>query len=103
MIKLLRTVAMTTLTCAPTTVLSDAWTCEQSGLIREVTVYYPNAPAVLPCEVYYSKPSENTLPKGLWNAQYEAGYCERKAREFVTTLEQLGWNCHSTPAAPADG
>jgi len=91
------------LTLAGPIAVADGWTCEQSGLTRQVTLYYPDAPATLPCEVYYSKPSENALPKRLWSARNEAGYCERKAREFVATLEQLGWSCAADGAETSTG
>jgi hypothetical protein len=85
------------------TAIADGWTCTQSGLTRQVTLFYPDAPAELPCEVYYSKPSENVLPKRLWSARREAGYCRRKAEEFVSTLGQLGWSCTADPVEPVNG
>jgi hypothetical protein len=89
-------------TGAPTAV-ADGWTCLQAGLTRQITLFYPEAPARLPCEVYYSKPSENVLPKRLWSARHEAGYCRRRAEEFVSTLEQLGWSCTVDPVDPVNG
>ena len=74
---------------------AKAWSCLQNGLVREVTIYYPNEPARLPCEVYYSKRHENRLPRPLWTATNEEGYCERKAESFVEKLESLGWQCQA--------
>ena len=94
---------------------ADSWTCRQGDLTREVVVYYPDAPAPLPCEVFYSKPQENVVPRALWKAANAEGFCERKAAEFVDRLESWGWHCApddvepvsageagETPAAPAD-
>lgn len=86
---------------AAPTAAADAWTCAQDGLVREVTVFYPNAPAPLPCEVFYTKRHENGLPRALWSASNEAGYCARKAEAFVARLRGLGWQCEAT-VPPAD-
>ena len=74
-------------------VLADSWTCEYADLKRHVVVYYPDAPAPLPCEVFYSKPQENVVPRKLWEAAHSEGYCERKAAAFVARLESWGWRC----------
>ena len=76
-----------------TDVSAEAWACRQGDLTRHVVVYYPEAPARLPCEVFYSKPQENVVPRALWEAANREGYCERKAAEFVAKLESWGWNC----------
>lgn len=83
---------------------TESWTCVQAGLVREVTIYYPNAPAPLPCEVFYTKRSENGLPQALWSASNEHGYCARKAAAFVDKLTGLGWQCNAetTATPPAD-
>ena len=72
---------------------ADSWTCHKSGLTRQVVVFYPDAPAALPCQVFYSKPNENVVPRALWEAQNLEGYCERKAAQFVARLESWGWRC----------
>lgn len=72
---------------------ADAWTCTKADLERNVTIYYPQAPERLPCEVYYSKRDENVIPRVLWDAQRNAGYCKRKAAAFIHRLESLGWQC----------
>jgi hypothetical protein len=63
-----------------------------------VTVFYPEAPARLPCRVFYSKPTEDTMPRPLWTSLNEEGYCERKAAEFVEQLRAWGWACAMDPA-----
>lgn len=73
----------------------DSWTCRQAGIERQVTLYYPQAPAPLPCRVYYSKPDENALPRALWRARSTDGFCARKARELVERLQSSGWGCTS--------
>lgn len=82
--------------------LADSWTCHQGKLTRNVTVFYPEEPARLPCEVFYSKPTENVMPRATWNSQHEAGYCERKAAAFVDKLRSLGWQCSTDPQTPAE-
>jgi len=74
-------------------VLADSWACRQADLTRQVVIYYPDSPARLPCEVFYSKPQENVVPRALWKAANREGYCERKAAEFVAKLESWGWQC----------
>jgi len=72
---------------------AGSWTCQHTGLTRQVTVFYPEAPAPLPCKVYYSKPDENVLPRVLWKAGNQQGYCERKAEQLAEKLRSLGWQC----------
>lgn len=82
---------------------ANSWTCLQDGLTREVTVYYPNEPARLPCDVYYSKRDENMMPRPIWTAFSEEGYCERKAEAFVEKLQSLGWQCDADTDPRATG
>jgi hypothetical protein len=72
---------------------ASSWTCQYSDLTRQVTAFYPDAPARLPCKVYYSKPDENALPRALWKAENQEGFCARKAEAFVDKLRSLGWQC----------
>jgi hypothetical protein len=74
-------------------VSASSWTCQNDGLTREVVVFYPEAPARLPCKVFYSKPKENVLPHALWEAKNTQNYCERKAAEFIEKLNASGWHC----------
>ena len=74
---------------------ASSWTCRNGDLIRQVTVFYPNAPAQLPCKVYYSKTTENAMPRVLWRAENEVNYCEQKAEELVRKLSAFGWQCAS--------
>ena len=74
-------------------VSASTWTCHKAGLTREVVVFYPEAPARLPCKVFYSKPDENVLPRALWEAKYTQGFCEHKAVEFIEKLNSSGWQC----------
>ncbi len=84
-------------------VAADSWACNKTGLTRHVVVYYPDAPARLPCEVFYSKPQENVVPRALWEAANNEGFCEQKAAEFVAKLETWGWQCTPEEAAPVTG
>jgi hypothetical protein len=74
---------------------ASSWTCRQAGLTRQVLVFYPEAPAQLPCEVIYAKPDENAIPRALWKAKNQPNYCEQKAIEFIEKLRSLGWHCVS--------
>ena len=74
---------------------ASSWTCRNADLIRQVTVFYPNAPDQLPCKVYYSKTTENAMPRVLWKAENQVNYCEQKAEELVEKLRALGWQCAS--------
>jgi len=72
---------------------ASSWTCEEAGITRQVIVSYPEAPALLPCKVFYAKPEENALPRALWESNNTHNYCEQKAVEFVARLGSLGWRC----------
>jgi len=74
-------------------VFASSWTCQTAGLTRQVVVFYPEAPARLPCKVFFAKPTENVLPRVLWEAQNTHNYCEHKAAEFVEKLTSSGWHC----------
>ena len=76
-------------------VSASTWTCQEDGVVRQVVVFYPNAPARLPCKVFYAKPNENVLPRALWESINTQNYCERKAAEFIEKLNSLGWRCFS--------
>jgi len=76
-------------------VSASSWTCQQAELTRQVVVFYPEAPARLPCKVFYAKPTENVLPRALWEAKNKQNYCEHKAAEFIEKLSSLGWHCFS--------
>ena len=76
-------------------VSANSWTCHRGELIRQVVVFYPEAPARLPCKVFYSKPEEDVLPRALWEAKNTHNYCERKAAEFIEKLSSSGWRCSS--------
>ncbi|MES9993885.1 MAG: hypothetical protein ABW098_18200 [Candidatus Thiodiazotropha sp.] len=79
----------------PSASFADSWSCHYAELTRNVVIFYPNEPAVLPCKVYYTKPKENVMPRTLWKAENDETYCERKAVEFVEMLESKGWSCSS--------
>lgn len=83
---------------------AGSWTCRYGDLTRQVLTVYPNPSAALPCEVYYSKPTEKTIPRALWRAKHDADFCERRAFRFVQQLESWGWACTADQAdAPPGG
>jgi len=76
-------------------VSASSWTCQKAGNTREVVVSYPNAPARLPCKVFYAKPNQNVLPRTVWQSMNTENYCERKAAELIEKFDSLGWHCIS--------
>jgi hypothetical protein len=74
-------------------VSASSWTCQNAGFVRDVVIFYPEAPARLPCKVFYAKPGENVLPRALWEAKNTQNYCEHKAGEFIEKLSSYGWHC----------
>ena len=74
-------------------VSASSWICQSGKLTREVVVFYPEAPARLPCKVFYSKPKENVVPRALWESKNTHNFCEHKAAEFVEKLSSSGWHC----------
>jgi hypothetical protein len=76
--------------------------CTQGDLQRRVEILYETG-MTFPCEVHYYKDTEAPgEAQVLWRAMNEAGYCERKAQEFILKLEGSGWNCGPNDAAESD-
>lgn len=88
-------VPLLTVLIMPSESFANSWSCHYAELTRNVVIFYPNAPTTLPCKVYYTKPKENIMPRTLWKAEHDDTYCERKAVEFIETLESKGWQCAS--------
>lgn len=82
---------------------AGSYQCSLGDLTRRVEILTEPGRTV-PCEVHYYKDTEAPgAAQVLWSAQNEAGYCERKAEEFVARLEGMGWDCGAgTMAAPAE-
>jgi hypothetical protein len=88
---------------------TESYQCSLGDLTRRVEIFTEPGRTV-PCEVHYYKDSEAPgETQVLWSAQNEAGYCQRKADEFVAKLEGMGWDCGaaamaepSEPAEPAE-
>lgn len=76
-------------------VSASSWICQKGELTREVVVFYPEAPARLPCKVFYSKSKENVLPRALWESKNTPNYCEQKAAELIEKLNSSGLRCLS--------
>ncbi len=69
--------------------------CQLGNAVRVIEVVYPQGGA-LPCEVRYSKDGATSV---LWQAQNEAGYCEKQAADFVEKQRGWGFECVAMPAA----
>jgi hypothetical protein len=88
--------------CAAIAQGAGTYQCSMGELQRRVEILTEPGRTV-PCEVHYFKDTEAPGEKQvLWSAASEAGYCERKAEEFVAKLESWGWDCGGgdMPAEP---
>ncbi|MGA8204539.1 MAG: hypothetical protein WB812_08480 [Woeseiaceae bacterium] len=82
---------------------ADSYQCTLGDLTRRVEILTEPGRSV-PCEVHYYKDTEAPGEmQVLWRAQSEAGYCQRKADDFVARLEGMGWDCGAgTTAEPSE-
>ncbi|WP_237066635.1 hypothetical protein [Microbulbifer guangxiensis] len=86
---------------AASTVAQERYVCTLGNTERTIEVIQVNPPAGLPCEVRYTKPSGTQT---LWRSQYQAGFCEDRAREFAEKQVGWGWQCNRAQARdPAAG
>jgi hypothetical protein len=77
---------------------SDSYVCTMDTSQRRVEILRETGVQV-PCEVHYYKDTEAPGEQQvLWRAQTQVGYCEEKAGEFVTKLQEWGWNCSAGQA-----
>lgn len=65
--------------------------CTKDSELRAIEIFYLTQERV-PCKVNYTRNSNNKI---LWQAQFNEGFCEAKAADFVNKLKQSGWNCRS--------
>lgn len=72
--------------------------CKLDDSIRTISVSYPEQTPV-PCQVQYTKDGDT---KVLWQANNTEGYCEERAREFVSKHESWGWQCDSKHISSAE-
>jgi len=83
---------------APLTALpqdTGGYVCTYGEMTRRVVIMTEPGVAV-PCEVHYYKDTEAPgETEVLWSAENDAGYCQRKAEEFVQKLDGWGWSCSS--------
>jgi hypothetical protein len=68
----------------------ERFVCKLGDSERIIEVVQVSPPAGLPCEVQYTKPSGTET---LWRSQYQAGFCEARAREFAEKQAGWGWQC----------
>lgn len=74
---------------------NQAYSCVNGSLERRVEIVYEQPHAPVPCEVQYSKLTEQPGQMlTLWSATNQEGYCESKADEFLQRLQRWGWSCH---------
>ncbi len=76
--------------------------CSHAGSERQIEVAYSDQPSPVPCEVRYHKYEigQQQTTEVLWSAQYQAGYCERKADAFVEKQRGWGWECQRIAGTP---
>ena len=72
-----------------------SYRCTHGDQVRVIEVAYLDPPATVPCEVRYSKETEEpgvtTTP---WSASNKEGYCEEKAAQFAERQKGWGWDCN---------
>lgn len=72
----------------------NGYACTMNKLKRTIQVAYENPGAKTPCKVNYTKDTEAPgATQVLFSAAVEAGYCEKKAEEFVEKMTTNGWTC----------
>lgn len=72
---------------------SETYQCSYGELQRRVEILHETEMSV-PCEVHYYKDTEAPGERQvLWSATNDAGYCEKKAEEFISRLQGWGWDC----------
>lgn len=96
--------AMSALFVSASLQAKEVYECKNANLVRKLAINYTTEGATVPCNVVYTK--EDGTTQELWNAQGEAGYCERKADEFAEKQRGWGWDCQAVgeqaaAAAPA--
>ncbi len=72
---------------------SDKYQCTYGDLQRRVQIAHEPGVEV-PCSVHYFKDAE--MPgeqQVLWSADSDPTYCQNKAKELITKLEEWGWDC----------
>ncbi|MFT5220735.1 MAG: hypothetical protein ACI9LO_003193 [Planctomycetota bacterium] len=76
----------------PTGASAESWICENSNLIREITVVR-EADAPAPCSVVYNRESEGQGSSVLWTANNDGTYCDAKSDGLAEKLLGFGWTC----------
>jgi hypothetical protein len=72
--------------------------CARGLVIRNIAIEYRLPGQQVPCKVLYRKPSQ--IPRVLWKARAQAGFCESKADQLLEKLDRSGWSCHQAQGAP---
>lgn len=86
------------------TALANPLICTKGDLSRRIEVVYAESGQALPCEVIYDKSAEGTI-ESLWQADFDAGFCEARAAGLAEKLTNRGWQCtaNSDDPMPAEG
>lgn len=88
------TAAEEALTVEDTAAAATSYNCTHGNKVRLIEVVYLNAPAKVPCEVHYSKETEEPgVTSTPWSAANLEGYCEDKAAAFAEKQRGWGWDC----------
>lgn len=71
-----------------------ATTCTQGEHKRTVRTVATEAGKKAPCEVHYSKETEQPgHDQIIYTAANDATFCEAKAQAFIEKLQTMGWAC----------
>jgi hypothetical protein len=85
------------LVSSPGIARSLEYQCARGLVIRNIVVEYQVFGQQVPCRVLYDKPSQ--IPRVLWKARAQAGFCESKADQLLEKLDRSGWCCHQAQGA----
>ncbi|MEN8141847.1 MAG: hypothetical protein ABFR97_11565 [Thermodesulfobacteriota bacterium] len=76
--------------------------CKKENQTRTISVKFTGQDGTMPCEVVYDKESGSQV---LWQANFEADYCDEKATSLAEKQRGWGWDCQDVEvvaqAAPA--
>lgn len=82
---------------------ADVTVCKMGDMVRKVSVVHMDNDSSKPCDVQYSKDTEQPgePAKTLWHYSVEVDQCAIKAQGFVEKLSGMGWSCATEGAEAA--
>ena len=82
---------------------ADVTVCKMGDAVRKVAVVHMDNDASKPCDVQYTKETEQPgePAKTLWHYNVEVDQCAVKAQGLVDKLAGMGWSCAKEGAEAA--